>query len=565
MSWILNSESTCIPDLASSHLCNEHEREAGLDHFRGADLHGHFSGHPGGGVDATTSSWAGIIPETKEKLKRAVRSRELQLFLLVFVLLFISIMPLSGSNEKSHFALTAAMVSNHSFVITGYAPFATPDVSNYSGASLSALDPGLSVLLLVPFAIGTFLGPLINPFLGSFAVAGYATGGQVLLVQLFSAICTAVSAVYVYKLCLAIGSKRTSATATGLVYAFATLVWVYGKTSFAHTYSALFLVVAYYYLFRGTIPRTRDLLFAGISAALAVSVEYTNLLLLLPALVLLATKRGKSAKEYVAFLPPIVAGASLLLLYNYVCFGNPLVFPENHWVGYGAPVSDLLKEFSTPLPVGLRELLFSTTSGLLVYCPILVLAVPSFFLLAKTRRKEALVLASVFVINFVVYATWHEPSGGGSYGPRYLVASLPFLVVPMSLLIESIYRARSTIPRRGGAFCLTGLFSASALISSLGAVTSATGSFTIVFLQILLGHPTALFDPRVPLFGDLAYPVFFDAARCLNVSEPAAAVAFWLLLTACACGAFALALRDVRMELAAETRGPQEGSSSLGR
>ncbi len=509
------------------------------------------AGGPGGDADATTSSWAGIFSGMKEKLMRTLRSRELRLFLLVFVLLFVSILPLSGSNEKSHFALTAAMASNHTFVITGYESFAMLDVSNYSGASFSALAPGLSVLLLVPFAIGTFLGPAINPFLGSFAVAGYATGGEVLLVQLFSAICTAVSAVYVYKFCLALGSKRTSATATGLTYAFATIVWVYGKTSFAHTYSALFLVIAYYYLLRGAIPRRRNMLFAGISAALAVSVEYTNLLLLLPALALLATKRGKSTKEYVAFLSPIVAGASLLLLYNYVCFDNPLVFPESHWVGYGAPVSDLLKEFSTPLLVGLQDLLVSTAHGLLMFSPILVLAVPSFILLAKRRRKEALVFASVFFINLVVYATWHEPSGGGSYGPRFLVASLPFLVVPMSLLIESIYRARSTVPRCGGVLCLTGLFSASVVISSLGAVTSPTGDFTIVFLQILSGHPPALFDPRVPLLSDLTYPVFFNPAKLLNVSEPAAAVAFWLLLAACACGAFVLALRDVRMELVA--------------
>src|SRR5262249_14594983 len=89
----------------------------------------------------------------------------------------------------------------------------------------------------------------------------------------------------------------------------------------------------------------------------------------------------------------------------------------------------------------LGPLLWSRYRGLLFYAPILVLALPGWWLLGRRRRLDLmavslLVVKAVFLVN-VSYPEW---TGGWSTGPRLLVPLLPFAMIPVAAVLEDGHR-----------------------------------------------------------------------------------------------------------------------------
>jgi len=98
------------------------------------------------------------------------------------------------------------------------------------------------------------------------------------------------------------------------------------------------------------------------------------------------------------------------------------------------PILNHLIDF--PLYIGGFGMLFSPGVGLLIFCPILFLiflAFPDFF----KRNKPECILFIVFFGCFIYYYgttnTWH---GLVSWGERYLVVIIPFLMIPLGATLE---------------------------------------------------------------------------------------------------------------------------------
>ena len=502
------------------------------------------------GGSASVGPSQSIVAGARNSISGALRSPEGAMFLLVFLCFALTALPLAGTNEGSHVALTEAILYNHSLSLGSYAGLSGMDSSYFGGHMFSTMAPGESVLLIIPFSIGTLLSPLLDPLLSSFAAGSYATPSQVLALQLFSAFCSAVSTLYVYRLCRSLGAKKWSSIATGLTYAFATLIWVFGKTSFAHTYSALFLVLTYYYVLRTRTPPMRDAILAGVFAAVALSLEYTNLVLLLPAIVYLAINRRREVKKEVAFIIPVVISGFLLLVYNLICFSNLLSFPEDFWIEYTGPATSLLGKFSTPIFVGLSGLLLSPKTGLLFFSPAVLLGLGGFFLLAKRKRYQTAIIGSVFLANLLTYSMWYLWSGGATYGPRFLVPSLPFVVVPTFAVIERVGAARTTLAKLAGTAALAGVFTLSTIVTSLGAITSPIGvpKGTALF-AFLTDSTTRLGAAQWPL-KDLVAGVVYVAAKSVGIVQPLTGLLVWMVAIAVPGLAFAVALGKAEGELA---------------
>ena len=96
-------------------------------------------------------------------------------------------------------------------MINRYARFIVFDLSQYQGNLYSPFSPGLSILLVVPLAVSGLFGALDGNFLGIFGDGVNASPAEVIAVQLFSAMCTALSAVFVYKLSVLLGARKYSA------------------------------------------------------------------------------------------------------------------------------------------------------------------------------------------------------------------------------------------------------------------------------------------------------------------------------------------------------------------
>jgi hypothetical protein len=104
------------------------------------------------------------------------------------------------------------------------------------------------------------------------------------------------------------------------------------------------------------------------------------------------------------------------------------------WVYFGAPwrhgFAGSLGRFSEPWGVGHAGLLVSPAKGLLVFTPVVVVAVAG--MVRAFRRGErwlVTTLAAAAVAHWLLMGRWSEWHGGESWGPRLMTDALPLLLL----------------------------------------------------------------------------------------------------------------------------------------
>lgn len=214
----------------------------------------------------------------------------------------------------------------------------------------------------------------------------------------------------------------------------ATLLLPFASVFFAHVLAALLLFGSFVLLSRGW-DRPLPLLAvaaSGLLAGLAVLVEYQSVLAA-PALGLYALWRGVRLKGALAFGASWIAGVVPLLVYNEWAFGSFRKLSYGFEAGerkYGS-----LEFVGAPSLRQAFELLVST-NGLLVLMPVFACAVAGLLVAYRSRyRAEALVGAGVLVAYFVYDSGYYSPFGGLG-PPRFFVAVLPFLALPLAAFLR---------------------------------------------------------------------------------------------------------------------------------
>jgi hypothetical protein len=169
------------------------------------------------------------------------------------------------------------------------------------------------------------------------------------------------------------------------------------------------------------------LVLGGVSLGCAVLTRHEMSVGILPiALWLwLETRRDRRAllEGGLLFGTRFAIATGLWMLYNLVRFGHPLD-------------TGLLRDpnvrFDTPLLVGLYGLLASPGRSLFIYAPLTAAGVVALFRLARTDRSTVLFFAAFPLVFLPLYSTMHQWDGGESWGPRYLVPVMPFLILPLA-------------------------------------------------------------------------------------------------------------------------------------
>jgi hypothetical protein len=168
---------------------------------------------------------------------------------------------------------------------------------------------------------------------------------------------------------------------------------------------------------------------AGACAGAAVAFEYTALLLL--AIVgAFALLRRRGVASSLTFPLGAAVPLALLATYNTLAFGSPrhlsyryeseATFPRQHR-GFFGIATPSLHSFVETL-VGHR--------GLFVVSPVLLAAIGGLVLLwRRGRRAEAATALAVAAALILLSASYFDPYGGLSPGPRYAAAALPFLAL----------------------------------------------------------------------------------------------------------------------------------------
>jgi hypothetical protein len=272
-------------------------------------------------------------------------------------------------------------------------------VRGKDGAIYSLHAVGLSVLILPAWAL-----------------AGYAG------VTVFLALVAALVALEVREWVRELTARDGLAEAAGWAAVLAPPLVHYAGLVFTEVPAALALSFG---LRRGRVAALgRGGAFAvGLAAAALpwLNVRYAPLAALVIAHALWRNPRPRIA--WAALAPAVVSGVGLLV-YHQVLYG----FWDPRRV-YGRRPEIAL----STLREGLPGLLFDQEFGLLVYAPVLALALPGLAFLWRRDRKLALTVGAAVVVVVVTAGTWPMWRGGFNPPGRFLVPIAPLLVVAVAM------------------------------------------------------------------------------------------------------------------------------------
>jgi lipid-A-disaccharide synthase-like uncharacterized protein len=340
-------------------------------------------------------------------------------------LLVIPIFPhLPSANEFSRWALSAAIVERGSVEIHPEIALLGDriiDVATRNGRLYSNKAPGGSLAAVPAYlAARTVVGPPDRHNL------------RATVTSMRLCICT----LPLLALCIwfALHARRAGIAPQRIAFAvavmlFGTPVFAYGLLLFSHVLTAVALFGAWLLLFGDSRLRESTAeLAAGLLVGLAAISEYPAAI---PGAVLVACalrRRGIiGGLRIAAGTLPMVAA---LALYNHSAFGS--VFALSSSFERSAVYNQLSRTglwgVQLPSPWSAVRLLVDPSKGLLIFSPVLVLA-----LIAIPAARQRLAPAAFWALTlaplslFLVYAGYPNWHGGWTVGARYLVPVVPFL------------------------------------------------------------------------------------------------------------------------------------------
>ncbi len=217
-----------------------------------------------------------------------------------------------------------------------------------------------------------------------------------------------------------------------IVFAFGTSTWSTSSQSlWLHAMAELCGALALWALTLDCTPKRA--LVAGVAIALMVANRPTDIFLAAPLGIYGIVWAGRRLPWLV--LGGVVAG-SPFLAYNYRYFHHPLG-------AWGLTFGAVPEYFAHSIKGGIAGLLFSPGRGLFVFSPVLLFLPRHIDRVFRERQQRllavALMIGIAVQIVFYARADWR---GGASYGPRYLVDTLPFLVWLMIPIIAAFKPGR---------------------------------------------------------------------------------------------------------------------------
>jgi hypothetical protein len=267
---------------------------------------------------------------------------------------------------------------------------------------------------------------VLLPFLGLSDAVGAVVGWDRdywagVLESFHSAFFGAAACVLFFEICLVLGASRRASLTTSLILGFATLCWAYAVRDFSEAVQLSLMLGTVYCLIKGS---RRDTYLGGACFSGLVLVKAASLVYLPIFVLYVFVRSGFSIRAICRFAGPVLITITVLAVLNFTRFGNVLEF------GYGAEG----RMFSvTGVPANLEQLLFSTSFGLFVYSPALVLGVALFPSFVRSHPREAVFFFLLIVTNLLIIAAWHDIAGGHSWGPRLLVPTLGLWLVPFAI------------------------------------------------------------------------------------------------------------------------------------
>ncbi len=439
--------------------------------------------------------------------------------------------PFESSQERGRYSLMITMIEDHSLIIDRFKDFIRPDLAWHSNHYYSAFPPGVSFISI----------PL------------YLIGIQFNLSQVFTYFLSTIFTMLTVLTFILIGRKiNLSTQATALmviVYCFASVAWAYGVTLSAHPISAFLIAMAYFIALSIQNDRNNfwNFFFLWLVFGLNFYIDYPNLFILLPVLIYALFRSFKTTtneKSHVISLPfgMLFGAISFILilvpfiLINLHYYDKPFVLTntynlkslDSRGIVYSPDnLSNNLftkKAYATrfnmdQLPSGIVTLLLSADRGLLFFFPIYIFGFVGFVAAYYKKNINWIVILCMFAANLVVYGAFDDPYGGWSFGPRYLIPTLPIFTVLVGIAFDWIKKNAyiklifTFLFIYSCAIAITGALTTNAVPPSSENIPNIPYNFVLNIHDILKNYSSSFF--YTILFSHyLSVFAFFDILLC---------------------------------------------------
>jgi hypothetical protein len=267
------------------------------------------------------------------------------------------------------------------------------------------------------------------------------TSVSMLVVTLFtSSIFGALSVVIIYKILSALNENKNRLL-LALTYGLATPILPYSILFFGNVLP-LFLGLLSFYLIFASRKTGKNFFLAGLVIGFSIVCDFSMILIYI-GLFILSLHYSRKLSKFLLFGSLI--GIFPLLIYNFVILGNPfdtLMFhmDPSVWSDFKRKPSfelNLGRLISTP-----KEILFSPFRGLFFYYPILLFSLIGFFYMHKKYSFETKIIIFMFILFILLNSALKGWFGGSSFGPRYLLPIIPFLILPLRFAVEKAKKNR---------------------------------------------------------------------------------------------------------------------------
>ena len=224
-------------------------------------------------------------------------------------------------------------------------------------------------------------------------------------------------------------------------YGLGTLAFPYSTVLFGHQLAAVAIAFAFMLLWRQREEwSNRRAIVAGALTGFAAISDAMGLFLAaflgFYALWLAAQHRGASAtaRRILPFALIALAIFAIQLAANWSSFGNPLTFPHMYHAqaAFRARHTSGFFGIHAPQLYPLYQLTVGPWRGLFYGSPVLLLALPGFFLLGRKWRAEALLIAASWLCILLLNSGYENWTTGSAYGPRYQIVALPLLIIAVA-------------------------------------------------------------------------------------------------------------------------------------
>jgi hypothetical protein len=369
------------------------------------------------------------------------KTASLYLFICISCIYLLTAGGHYGGDGFWNYLTARSLVYNGDLIISNQ-DFAIPEMQRQYQSVASSLRTYSKYGLGLPLAELPFfvVGHLLSQFIKKLP-ADYLTMFTTSLTNVF--IC-ALWCLGFFRLAIRFGYRHNTVWWLTVFFAFGSMVFPYAGYGFSEPLVGIALLGAtggcFYFVKHESLWA---LVVASICIGFAILTKlYVAITLPIFLLYIWPTFKTQSNKRLsaITIIAPLSFFLVLILFHNHVRYNN--MFHTGYHLDTLAQQGGYFAFWPTQIITALYGLLLSTGRGLVFFLPAICLFPFAYRHFKTEHPKEAKLFAHLIAIHFIFFTFMIDWHAGSSWGPRYLLPIIPYIIIPLGGLIQSTAKKR---------------------------------------------------------------------------------------------------------------------------